>query len=311
MALEEMSVLIHTVHPDQRLAEKARWFQRQPGIRWLERPARRAERAGLTAVPGANPSGPGETPCGPRANSSGPRETPCGPGATPSDPAELKITRTGVFLTVSGESLYFHPSMALLRLLNIERGEPDRFLEACGLGRGDSLFDATLGLGSDALVGAWAVGSTGSVRAVERSGILAALVGDGLNDLRRTTAGLRKSPEKERAWAHLREAAGRIEAHWGDHLEELRKMPAQAVDVVYFDPMFRHTRSRSAAIQPLQRWAEKEPLSRDSVREACRVARKRVVMKERKGSPEFERLGFEVFPGGRYSSVDFGIVDLR
>ncbi|KLU59054.1 ribosomal RNA small subunit methyltransferase J [Peptococcaceae bacterium CEB3] len=290
MTPEEISVLIHTVHPDQRLAEKARWFQRQPGIRWLEPPARRAESAGLAAVPGAFPSGPGETPSG---------------------PGELKITRSGVFLTVSGESLYFHPSMALLRLLNIGRGEPDRFLEACGLRTGDSLFDATLGLGSDALVGAWAVGSTGSVRAVERSGILAALVGDGLNDLRRTTAGMGKNPEKERAWDRLREAAGRIEVLWGDHLEVLRNMPDRAVDVVYFDPMFRHTRSRSAAIQPLQRWAEKEPLSRESVREACRAARKRVVMKERKGSPEFDRLGFEVFSGGRYSSVDFGIVDLR
>lgn len=218
----------------------------------------------------------------------------------------LSITSKGVYLSYQDERLSFHPSMALLRLMNLYRGLPDRYLEATALQKGDVLLDATLGLGTDALVGAWAVGKVGKVVAIERSPYLAAIVKDGL--LHEIQVPRVKNPEKRRAWAELKQAAVNIEVHFDDHFRFMQNLPSSGVDVVYFDPMFRRTQDKSSSIKPLHLWGNPEKLSPDAVREACRVARKRVVLKERKESTEFVRLGFEIMPGGRYSTVDYGII---
>lgn len=232
----------------------------------------------------------------------------------PKDPLintpQLRITRKGVFLDSGEDSFCFHPSMALLRLLNIQRGEPDRFLSATGLQPGDYFMDTTLGLGTDALIGAWAVGEEGKVLAVERAGIMAALVKDGLKELSIRNISSNVHTDKEHAWNTLAKAASRIQVQWGDHYEILRGMTAKSIDVIYFDPMFRHTREQSASIRPLHRWAESNGLNSTTLQEACRVAKKRIILKERKNSSEFARLGFKIFPGGKYSQVDYGIINL-
>ena len=70
--------------------------------------------------------------------------------------------------------------------------------------------------------------------------------------------------------------------------------PDKSVDIVYFDPMFRsrfmNRRSIAAAAGACAIGA---PRMSDSMRQAVRVARKSVVMKEHSDSGEFERLGFE------------------
>jgi len=63
------------------------------------------------------------------------------------DQPELAITRRGVFLLNGRSRIAFHPSMAVIRLMNLLRGGNDRFLDATQLKDGDSLIDATLGLG--------------------------------------------------------------------------------------------------------------------------------------------------------------------
>ena len=221
--------------------------------------------------------------------------------------SELTITRSGVFLTNGTEKLSFHPSMALIRLINLLRGESDRYLEATQLKAGDSLIDATLGLGTDALIGAWAVGEKGSVLAIEQSPILAAIVHDGLNHFKEIIPNA-KNEDKQEAWAALAQASRQIDVHWGEHREFFSRIPSNSVDIVYFDPMFRHTRQQSDSIQPLHQWSDHSPLDHEAVLEACRIARHRVVLKERKNSSEFQRLGFEILLGGRYSPVDYGII---
>jgi hypothetical protein len=187
------------------------------------------------------------------------------------------------------------------------RGESDRYLEATQLQAGDSLIDATLGFGADALIGAWAVGEKGSVLAFEQSAILAAVVQDGLNHFTEIIPNA-KNKDKQAAWTSLARASQRIEVHWGEHLENLEQMPSRSVNVVYFDPMFRHTCQQSASILPLHRWSVHNQLDQQSILEACRVARNRVVLKERKNSSEFRRLGFDILLGGRYSPVDYGVI---
>lgn len=223
------------------------------------------------------------------------------------DLPDLTITRQGVFLTNGAKQLPFHPSMALIRLMHLLGGRTDRYLAATQLRAGDTLVDATLGFGTEALLGAWAVGEEGSVLALERSPILAAFVKDGLNHFTELVPDARNK-SKQAAWNALVQASRRIQVCWGEHREYLKHIPSRSANVVYFDPMFRHTCKQSDSMVPLHRWSDHKALDHGAVLEACRVARDRVVLKERKDSSEFRRLGFDILPGGRYSTVDYGVI---
>ncbi|MGP1407976.1 MAG: class I SAM-dependent methyltransferase, partial [Selenomonas sp.] len=55
---------------------------------------------------------------------------------------------------------------------------------------------------------------------------------------------------------------------------------------------------------------ESAPVSLFAVAEACRVAKRRVVLKENSRSLEFARLGFSKIAGGKYSPVHYGVIDV-
>lgn len=221
----------------------------------------------------------------------------------------LHLTRKGVFLDDGQNRLNFHPNLAIIRILQGLRGEQDRFLTATNIRSGQTFLDATLGLGTDALVAAWKVGESGKVIAFEHSPLLAALMKEGLQSLKYKQLPRMMNSDKLSAWQELILASQRIEVVWGDHQKLLAGLPDSSIDVVYFDPMFRHTRKKSSSIQPLHRYSDHRPLQPEVIQEAYRVACSRVVLKERKGSPEFTRLGFQVSNGGRYSHVDYGIIN--
>ncbi|NLM20751.1 MAG: class I SAM-dependent methyltransferase [Peptococcaceae bacterium] len=222
----------------------------------------------------------------------------------------LRVTKQNLILEHQRDNLFFHPSMALLRMINLKRGIKDRFLQATGLRSGDIFLDATMGLASDALIAAWSVGQEGKVIALEASVLLHFLVSEGLASFKELKPAKIKGTDKLAAWEELAEAADRIETVCTDHYAFLRKLPACSVDVIYFDPMFRDTLAdTSPSIKPLQNLSVPEPLKVETVKEACRVARRRVVLKERNGSGEFKRLGFRLLDGGKYSSVSFGVID--
>ncbi|MEL1136385.1 class I SAM-dependent methyltransferase [Desulfitobacterium sp. THU1] len=267
------TVILNLTHPkDPHLLKQSAWFSEQPGITILPSEKRYSR----------------------------PRDRELYP--------TLHITRKGTFLEAGEHRIMFHPSMALLRVIQILRGEPDRFLKAVNLQEGDTFLDATLGLGTDALVAAFRVGARGQVIGIEHSAILSALVQDGLTSLAQGNYPQADNPDKNRAWLALSEAAQHIQVQWGDHQELLTQFLSSSVDVVYFDPMFRHTRDKSDSIRPLHQVSNPQALSQEAVAEAYRVARKRVILKERKESPEFARLGFSVDEGGKYSHVDYGMI---
>jgi hypothetical protein len=223
----------------------------------------------------------------------------------------LRVTKRQLIIEHQGSNLFFHPSMALLRMINIKRGMTDRFLQAAGLTSGETLLDATMGLASDALIAAWAVGKKGKVVAVEGSVLLYLLVAEGLGNFGELIPAKAGKSDKLQAWEELIEASGRIETVYADHFSYLQALPDRSVDVVYFDPMFRDTLANSSpSIKPVKDLSVPEPLSEAAVEQACRAARRRVVLKERKGSGEFERLGFHILGGGKYSNICFGIIDI-
>ena len=107
------------------------------------------------------------------------------------------------------------------------------------------------------------------------------------------------------------EAMRRVEVVTADYFDYLKTCADKSFDVVYFDPMFRHAINKSSGINPIRPLADNRPLEIISVREACRVARRCVVMKENSRSTEFERLGFKIADGGKYSSISFGVIDSK
>ncbi len=210
---------------------------------------------------------------------------------------------------VGNEEFYFHPSMALLRLMNYLKGDPDRMAEAMGIRPGMTVLDCTLGFGTDALVASFLTGPGGKVVGLEVSAIVAALVRHGMMDFApRIHPGL--DPQKAQVLSGLPDAMKRIQVVCAKHLAYLQSLPDRSFDIVYFDPMFRKPWEDSAAISPLRTLALPDPVECQAIAEACRVARYRVVFKEGRYSGEFERLGFQVVPGGRYSRLAFGTINI-
>ena len=206
------------------------------------------------------------------------------------------VAKNGLLMleTPAGE-LFFHPNMAHLRIKNIRHGQGDRLGEAMQLHPGMRVLDCTLGFGADAITAAYLVGEQGTVTGLESQPLIAAVVGWGLAHF---TA---DSP-------HVLAAMRRVTPVCADALTYLRAQPADSYDVVYFDPMFRHPLYASKALDPLRTVADRRALTEETVAEACRVARERVVMKETARSTEFARLGFTQVTGGKYSKVHYGFI---
>lgn len=192
--------------------------------------------------------------------------------------------------------LFFHPSMAAIRLKRIAQGDPDVMLRISGVLPGDTVLDCTAGMASDAIVFAHAVGGAGEVTALESAPVMALLVKEGLASYDSDSA-------------TLNAAMRRVQLMHAQHLAYLRALPDNRFDVVYFDPMFRKPVQESTWLSPLRSVVNPDPLAEESIREAMRVARRCVVLKEHRHSGEFERLGFE--PDARSNAkIAYGVIRL-
>lgn len=175
---------------------------------------------------------------------------------------------------------FFHPDTAAFRLKRVARGETEPFLEACGLEKGDIFLDCTLGIASDAIIASHAVGETGKVIGLEVEPTIAYLVRRGLR-------------EYETSDTTLKTAMGRITVIQSEAIEFLQQQQNDAFDVVYMDPMFEELIEESNNFEALRGAGSHHPLTEVWVREAYRVAKKRVVLKAHFRSTLFEDFGFQ------------------
>lgn len=178
------------------------------------------------------------------------------------------------------EPFFFHPSSAMFRVKRVERGERDPFLEVCQLTPGDSFVDCTLGYGSDSLLAALAVGESGRVVGCEANPVIAFIMQEAFHNGRTN-------------YVEFQELMNRIHIVSSDAIAYLQNLVSQSVDVVYLDPMFETTIDESVNISPLRSVGVKDALTTDWVKEALRVARKRVVLKANYQSPWFEQFNFK------------------
>jgi len=197
----------------------------------------------------------------------------------------------------SGEELFYHPNMAYLRIGNLQRGGNDFLIEVAQLQPGDSLLDCTLGFAAEAILCSYAVGETGEVHGVEAIPEIGVLVREGLQSV------VTDSQSVNQAMRHVQVV------HLGHHLEYLRRCPDRRYDVVCFDPFFNEVLEGSShSISPLRFFGSHEPLLRETIEEARRVARRRVIVKAEKHSDALEKLGITNRMGARSGKVAYGIV---
>lgn len=197
-----------------------------------------------------------------------------------------------------GGEFFFHPGMVKLRINQILNGKTDQMIKALDLRPGDSVIDCTLGLGSDAIVISF-MNQGGEVTGVEKSPLVSYIAKEGL-------AAYCYGREDD-----LMRAMRRIRVVCADHGEFLKDQPDRSADLVYFDPMFREPGRKSCAMAALRPLADYAPLSEETLRQALRVAKRRVVVKESRSSREFSRLGVDYVTGGKYSPVAYGIIEKR
>jgi 16S rRNA G966 N2-methylase RsmD len=192
---------------------------------------------------------------------------------------------------------FFHPNSAMFRLKRIHRGESDPFLSAADLKTGDRFLDCTLGLGSDSIIASYAVGEKGIVTAAEANKLVAYLVKTGLN-------------KWETGISEFDGSMRRINVKHINHLDYLKSLDANSFDVVYFDPMFDEEIEESSGIEQLRTLSFDQPLTEEIIKEAQRVAEKRVVLKNHWKSPSFNSFGFEVHKR-KTAKFHFGVIEME
>ncbi|MCC5464505.1 class I SAM-dependent methyltransferase [Pelosinus baikalensis] len=208
------------------------------------------------------------------------------------------ITKNGPIVHTLGGEYFFHLNMAELRIENLKNGKNDHMITAMSLSAGMSVLDCTLGLATDAIVASFIVGPTGKVIGIEASPILAFVASYGLQHF---------THEKE----DITKALRRIQVKSKHCHDVLINLPDNSFDVVFFDPMFRQPIYSSSNLKPLRYLADNSPIAESTFAEACRVARKRVVIKEASRNNEFDRLGITTIYGGKYSSIQYGVIKVE
>ncbi|WP_404329036.1 class I SAM-dependent methyltransferase [Mesobacillus maritimus] len=176
---------------------------------------------------------------------------------------------------------FFHPNSSMFRIKRLLKGEHDPFIDAAQLQTGMSILDCTLGLASDSIVASFAVGETGKVVGIEANPYLAYLVREGLN-------------QWDSGIDDMNEAMRRIIIKQNNSLEVLQELEDKSFDCVYFDPMFEETILESDGIRGLAKFAKDEGLSTELMKQAHRIARKRIVLKDHFRSTRFAQYDFTV-----------------
>lgn len=180
----------------------------------------------------------------------------------------------------ANEAFFFHPSSAAFRLKRVARGEHDPFLDAVALEEGNSMLDCTLGIGSDSMLAAFAVGNSGKVVGCEGNPNVAFIVNEGMKSYDLSQLPLLKCMDRITVIPSLA-------------IDYLKKQSNHSFDVVYMDPMFEQTIEESTNFTPLRNAGLHDSLSDEWIAEAKRVAKKRVVLKAHFKSPLFDRYHFK------------------
>ncbi len=207
----------------------------------------------------------------------------------------IQVQRETYYEPAAGVELFFHPNLASVRIRNINEGSPDHMVAAMELATGDRVLDCTMGRGADAIICTHVVGHTGHVVAIEKVPVIAHL----------TIEGLRNSHYVSDAFTALMR---RVDARCADYNQFLPTCEDAAFDVVYFDPIFHDPVEKSQSMAPVRAVGESAGLTVEASRQALRVARRAVVIKQRRGTGLWDMLGVQETLRGAQSRVEYGVL---
>lgn len=201
----------------------------------------------------------------------------------------LVVEKDNIVIKGENSTLFWHPNMSELKIKSLKKGNRDPLIEATRLQGGNSILDCTLGLAGDSIVFSYVVGKSGIVVGTEVNKYIAYLTKKGLENYKGDT---------------------NIKVVNESYKDYLLKQSDGSFDVVYFDPMFSKPNNKSTTINSFRNFASHELLSKEILKEALRVCRKRVVVKDRQGFNEFEELGINKYYGSkRNGSIIYGIIE--
>ena len=192
----------------------------------------------------------------------------------------LVVERENLALWIAGRRFCYHPNMAKLRVGALRQQRKDALIEALQIAPGASVLDCTCGLGADAIVASYVAGPKGRVRALEAAPLLALLVERGM-----ASYPIADAPD-------LGLAMRRVEVLNADYTDYLRREANNAWDVVYFDPMFGESIAHARGLDLVRCLARPGGPAPADLGEARRIARRRVVMKDRRPGRLLAHLGF-------------------
>ncbi|MCD8502330.1 MAG: class I SAM-dependent methyltransferase [Bacillaceae bacterium] len=195
------------------------------------------------------------------------------------------------------QPFFFHPNSSSFRVKRYLRDEGDPFIAAAQIVEGSSILDCTLGLASDSILASVVAGSSGSVVGIEANKYAAYLVKRGLSSW--------DSNVKE-----MVAAMQRIKVITSHHLQFLKEQLDDSFDIVYFDPMFETEVLSSHGINPIRHLAEYSDLTEETIEQAKRVAKQRVVLKDHWKSLRFKKHGFTVYTRPT-SQFHYGTIELN
>jgi len=148
-------------------------------------------------------------------------------------------------------------------------------LEALACPAGASVLDATMGMASDSLVMQY---FGYQVTALESNPLVHLIVSDGLS---------RFVMEDSRFTQAMRD----LVTFCQDHESYLAQVEDKSIDCVYFDPMFKVGIEESKNLDGIRLLANRQTLTEETLAQAKRVARHRIVVKAHYQDPIFEDLG--------------------
>lgn len=198
-----------------------------------------------------------------------------------------------------GEEYRFHMGTAVLRTTQLRKGNPDRL---CALLPADGpcdVLDCTFGQAGDSSTMSWFLTGRGRVTALEKSPILYEV----------GRAGIAGYEDKDKS---LTDAVRRIHLIHADYREYLAGSRDDAYDVIYFDPMFRHpVKRRENDMEGFRAAAAYDSLTAEILREALRVCRVKVIVKERPFAGIFRNPIFTNVFMKRGQSTAYGVIEKR
>lgn len=200
--------------------------------------------------------------------------------------AAIVMSNDGAMSIATGNGvLKAHLGTAFIRLKSLDRGDGDPLIRAGEIVTGDHVIDTTFGLGRDAVVAACAVGPQGSVTALESSRPLYYLGRHGVTTGPLSPAALTVLGD------NLKSTQIRI-TH-GDAVRWLSNAEDGSADIVLVDPMFETPKTSDTGFELLRSLAADTGLTKEWIEQACRVARRWVVIKTGSAPDWFESMGAE------------------